>query len=115
MLFSIFVTVRCAKMLIDIYFCFWVMTDETGAAHIFATLIYFNIVNMFDVIFHAMKLLLYPSCYLVYLLWAKRFPVYPFVYSCLLSFDIYKKFYSLSAWRHVCQDNSQELIFGHED
>ena len=100
-------------MLIDIYFCFGIMTDEAGAAHIFATLIYFYIVNMFDVIFHAMKLLLYPSCYLVYLLWTERFPVDPFVYSCLLSFDIYKKFYSLSAWRHVCQGNTQELIFDH--
>ena len=53
-------------MLLDIYFCFGIMADEAGAAHIFSTLIYFYIVNMFDVIFHAMKLLLYPSCYLVH-------------------------------------------------
>ena len=53
-------------MLLDIYFCFGIMADEAGAAHIFSTLIYFYIVNMFDVIFHAVKLLLYPSCYLVH-------------------------------------------------
>ena len=46
MLFSIFVTIRCVKMLIDIYFCFRIMADEAGTAHIFATLIYFNIVNI---------------------------------------------------------------------
>ena len=50
-------------MLIDIYFCFGIMADEAGAAHIFATLIYFYIVNMFDIVFHAMKLLLYLQRY----------------------------------------------------